>query len=78
MLSLISNITLFLSSIIYFLFKNLKKKLNIFLRGFKKFEVNLIDVSKKKNSKKKVIVLIIVNFINKLNFYIDYILIKYL
>ena len=78
MLSLISNITLFLSSIIYFLFKNLQKKLNIFLRGFKKFEVNLIDVSKKKNPKKQVNVLIMDTVHHRLNIYTDCILIEYL
>ena len=78
MLSLISNITLFLSSIIYFIFKNLQKKLYIFLRRFKKFEVNLTGVSKIKNPKKRINVLIMDTVHHRLNIYTDCILIEYL
>ena len=78
MLRLISNIILFLSSILYFLFKNFQKKLNIFLRGFKKFKVNLVNVPKKKNPKKQINVLIMDTVHHRLNIYTDCLLIEYL
>ena len=70
---------LFLTSLIYFIYRNIIDYINIFFRDFKKFNINLKKISKDSLSKKKSAKILVMDTVHhRLNIYTDCVIIEYL